>query len=560
MSTAAPAAPAKEPVLSHDERSESAIRRRRMLPLVILLIVSLVLTGVTQNLAYHKRESLQTTQRSERRLSGVDTFALGLILGGLRGPLIMFLWPSIESQKIDRNLEDIDTKIELVRMLQPEFDSVHLFQIWNKAYNISVQMASIPNKYTTILDALRYAKSVDDERPDNVNILSAYGEVYFNKLGNSAEKRPFIKRIRTESMASAAGATDAARQRRDSTLQKQRHEVLLDAKGFLLAEYLTPRWERGGTVPQDLRAAGYTGAPLQYLARYNTPEMGGFPYGVSPIAIGYNYYERAALLARVTGRKHIHVGDAVIDSRPAVTLKFWVDEEMDRARRLEISLAGKQQPDDRADKWLLDPPTADLAMDAPLALKGAEAKAAVEEALFSLKRAVQAGDHAIAEYRRHIDAFKFSPNASNFESHIDSIRATVTMARADEAYLELLASAQGLIPPRTDVQRRQLIAKSMEHYTRAVEHHYGVLLRFYVEEDVAAAVYPVNPNAAKPGERYAKTNILSVPAKEYAGIFAATRQFLAANKRGDYFREDVGEHLTYIDRASKRLEQLKKLQ
>ena len=45
--------------------------------------------------------------------------------------------------KNERDLEGFDTKLEWIRLLQPEFDPVHLFQIWNKAYNISVQMASM---------------------------------------------------------------------------------------------------------------------------------------------------------------------------------------------------------------------------------------------------------------------------------------------------------------------------------------------------------------------------------------------------------------------------------
>jgi energy-coupling factor transporter ATP-binding protein EcfA2 len=65
-----------------------------------------------------------------------------VVLGGLRGPLVMILWTSSEGQKAERELEDFDTKVEWIRLLQPEFDSVHIFQVWNKAYNISVQMAS----------------------------------------------------------------------------------------------------------------------------------------------------------------------------------------------------------------------------------------------------------------------------------------------------------------------------------------------------------------------------------------------------------------------------------
>ena len=65
----------------------------------------------------------------------------------------MYLWSTSETQKIDRDLADFDTKVEWIRLLQPEFDTVHLFQIWNKAYNISVLMASPADKYTTIMQA-----------------------------------------------------------------------------------------------------------------------------------------------------------------------------------------------------------------------------------------------------------------------------------------------------------------------------------------------------------------------------------------------------------------------
>ena len=75
----------------------------------------------------------------------------------------MSLWISSETQKQQNNLEDIDTKIEWIRFLQPEFDAVHLFQIWNKAYNISVKMTSLANKYSTIIDAIDYGQRVDQD-------------------------------------------------------------------------------------------------------------------------------------------------------------------------------------------------------------------------------------------------------------------------------------------------------------------------------------------------------------------------------------------------------------
>ena len=178
---------------------------RSRLPIVIVLVAALLVAGGTRYWATGLRGG--RTAAGERAaateattLGQVDSFTLGLLLGGLRGPLVMALWTSSENQKSERDLADFDTKIELIRLLQPEFDTVHLFQIWNKAYNISVQMANLPNKYAVILDALDYAAKVDAERPDNINIQAAVAGIFFNKLGESSEKLYYRQRMRDETL------------------------------------------------------------------------------------------------------------------------------------------------------------------------------------------------------------------------------------------------------------------------------------------------------------------------------------------------------------------------
>ena len=155
--------------------------KRSRLPLVILLLAALLLNGMLQSLVRGKRDQIVPPRVSLSHLSGVDSFTMGLILGGLRGPLVIALWVSVENQRADRDLQNIDTMIELIRMLQPEFDPVHMFQIWNKAYNMSVQMTALSNKYAVILDALDYGRRVDDERPDNIHVLYSLADVYFQK-------------------------------------------------------------------------------------------------------------------------------------------------------------------------------------------------------------------------------------------------------------------------------------------------------------------------------------------------------------------------------------------
>src|SRR5881394_2223678 len=153
------------------------MNNRSRLPIVGVLIVSLVAASFARHWAGIERSRGAGAAHAVNAagLSRMNSYAIALLLGGLRGPLVMFLWTSSESQKSQNELEDFDTKVEWIRLLQPEFDTVHIFQIWNKAYNISVKMASLANKYTTILDALDYGQSVDRERPGDINILYAIG-------------------------------------------------------------------------------------------------------------------------------------------------------------------------------------------------------------------------------------------------------------------------------------------------------------------------------------------------------------------------------------------------
>ena len=161
-----------------------------------------MLAGLTSSWARRLRTGpgdVAAGAASQSSLANMNSFSLALLLGGLRGPLVMFLWTNSENLKNEKNLEDFDTYVEWIRLLQPEFDTVHIFQVWNKAYNISVQMAAVENKYITILDALDYAQRVEDSRPNNVSMIYQIGSIFYDKLGGSQEKDYYRKRVREES-------------------------------------------------------------------------------------------------------------------------------------------------------------------------------------------------------------------------------------------------------------------------------------------------------------------------------------------------------------------------
>ncbi len=493
---------------------------------VIVLVVALIAAHFTRDWARSRRiaaagQRYASTSGGGATLASMNSFALALLLGGLRGPLVMMLWTTSESQKSEKNLEDFDTRVEWIRMLQPEFDTVHIFQVWNKAYNISVQMASLANKYITILDAIEYAENVDRERPENINILTAIAQTYFDKLGNSAEKAYYRKRVRDETLP------HKSRQRldrKDPEWRRLELDARLDERGFILPQYLKPKYERPAGIPDD--QPWNTGAELQYVERYQP-----FPYGLSTFALAYNYHKRATILQTVYGQKHAQLSETVVDSRPALALKNWGEEEWERARRAELRAFDLPIPAERLE---MEMPTADLALNETLL-----DAAAAREALYSYAMTARLAEDAVGEYREHLA--KHRVNENTYFAHIDSLNAMKHLALGDRAYLAAM-SAQG-------DERGRLLATAKEEYIQAARNYQLIVLKYYVSDPIIAAVYP---------KGYGKENIRTLPPEQLEGLLIRTLQAIQRTPTGyDNYAEDRGEYLTYLDRINQRLARLR---
>jgi hypothetical protein len=484
---------------------------------VVVMIVALVLAGVTRQAAQSLRGASQAAAgaSSGATLSSMNSFALALLLGGLRGPLVMLLWTSSESQKTEKNLEDFDTKVEWIRLLQPEFDTVHIFQIWNKAYNISVQMASVANKYTTILDAIDYAKGVDAQRPNNINIVHAIGSVYADKLGGSNEKRYYIEQVRKQSKPH----TVRQRLNRDDPgWRRLEMDPLLDEKGNLLPHLL-----KGNNVRpvSPLTAAEWnTGAELQYLEKYQP-----FPYGVSPLAIGYNYLKRAQVLQTVGKQRHAQLSDLVVDSRPALALKAWADEEWERGRRVELAAFHKPLPAERGE---LELPTAQIPLTPP------PDPSVLDEAVFSYDRASQLMRDAEEEYKRHLRSY--TNNASTYQLHLSEVALARDLMGADRDYLKAMRA--------TGAERTKLATAAAEQYLRAMHQSEYVILKYYVDDETAE----------KAG--YKRAEIDRTPVQQFESLIGKVYDQINRPGYFDAHEEDRGEFERYARRSVTRLQTL----
>src|SRR5688572_1073295 len=432
---------------------------RSNLAIIVALCLALLLAGATRALAERQRRemapaALAGAGESGSTLGQLNSFALGLLLGGLRGPLVMALWSSSESQKSDRDLEDFDTRVELIRLLQPQFDSVYLYQIWNKAYNVSVAMANLASKYAAILDAVDYGEKVLAERPANIDLETQLGEVFNNKLGGSQESDYYRMRIHEETQADervmkitfpatreaefrqAALAVGVSPRRvqirrtdspqewvaalRQSAAERVRArfggdnveyqlmagreigargvsgpvrmEPMLDEAGMLLPHLTRPRRD----TPVDAVPGTYLdGSRAQFLARFQP-----FPEGLSPHALAYNHFMKARVLQEHAGQRHVQHWQQYVEANPARALRDWALSAFEEGRLLEAEAFGHAvtAPGDSGElQAMLEREVADLPPDAAPA-----SPELLRQAMLRYERSLSIGGEALARLEEHV--------------------------------------------------------------------------------------------------------------------------------------------------------------
>jgi hypothetical protein len=511
-------------------RVQGPRRQGRLATIVVLicgLIGAAVLRGVSldfQNTNIGQRH-LGTSQGT---LGNMNSYALALLLGGLRGPLVMFLWTTSENQKTDRDLEDLDTKIEWIRMLQPEFDTVHLFQMWNKAYNLSVLMASPANKYSIIMEAIGYGKKVDAERPGDLNILQAIGGIYSGKLAasNLPEAPFYMRQFREESMT-AENRKLAFPEDAKSFQQLSDMKPLLDANNDLRADLISPQHSRPAQLAPD--APYNDGSLLEYLAKYKH-----FPDGVSPQAMAYNYSKRAQVAMASEAQKPLQLSPMVIDSQPGLMLKMWAEDELERGHEQAARAYGlKLTSDVMGNSQLL----AQVPLNQPIVDRHA-----LDGALYSYELTGRLCVDATAEIRRHVSAPQYAARITLYRAHLDDLTAVQHVTGADHDYLAAtVASGQ---------QRTLLLQSSLERYRQARLVTERIQLETYTEAEVLA-----DPDFLPEYNNHAK--ILKLP--EGLVDTAYNRSLVIAQKvRASAFNQERSDYGRIVSRCVSRIDALQK--
>jgi len=439
--------------------------RRGRLATVIVIICGLIGAAVLRGVAMDFQDvniGARNLASSHGTLANMNSYALALLLGGLRGPLVMFLWSTSENQKSEHDLEDLDTKIEWIRILQPEFDTVHLFQIWNKAYNLSVLMASPANKYSIIMEAISYGKKVDDERPGDVNILQAIGGIYSGKLAasNLPEAPFYMRQFRQESMTpenrKKAYPDEAAGFQQISDMKP-----LLDTNNDIRSDLIAPLRPRPAHLEPG--ALYNDGSMLQYLAKYKH-----FPYGVSPQAMAFNYSKRAQIAMATEGQKPLQLSAMVIDSQPGLMLKMWAEDELDRGHEQAARAYGLKLTNNvlRNSQMLADVPLNQPIVD----------REALQGALYNYDLVARLSVDATDEIHRHLSSPQYAARITLYRSHLDDLQAVQHVTAADHDFLAASASS--------GEQRTQLMQNALAQYQKTQLVTERMVLEHYTEEAV----------------------------------------------------------------------------
>ena len=103
-----------------------------------------------------------------------------LLLGGLRGVAVDFLWARAIARHEEKKYYELLTINNLISKLQPNFPAVWIFQAWNMAYNIAHEWDLAQNKWKWIRTGLNFAKKGAVKNPNSGDLFFEIGYMYLN--------------------------------------------------------------------------------------------------------------------------------------------------------------------------------------------------------------------------------------------------------------------------------------------------------------------------------------------------------------------------------------------
>ncbi|MGA2265706.1 MAG: hypothetical protein ABSH10_04670 [Phycisphaerae bacterium] len=193
--------------------------------------------------------------------------------GGLRAPVVNYLWIRAENLKDAGRYYDAMQLADLICALQPRFPGVWSFHAWNMAWNISVAMHTPEERWLWVTNGMRLLR--DKGIPLNPRALLLYKDlawIFYQKIGSNLDdmhmvyKQRWVAEMQHLLGAPPPGATaeviDAfrpiAQAPLDKTTDRQGRDLIQDDQLRLLeadpnvAEYVRLLEEQGIPIDRNL--------------------------------------------------------------------------------------------------------------------------------------------------------------------------------------------------------------------------------------------------------------------------------------------------------------------
>jgi hypothetical protein len=129
-----------------------------------------------------KTHELTELQQGDTELGGA---AIQLLLTGSRGLAVCALWNNAIDKQKKQEWNELDISVNSITKLQPHFTAPWLFQSWNLAYNVSVEMDRLNDMYFYIARGISVIAEGEALNRNNPDLRYNVGFYYQNKFGVS---------------------------------------------------------------------------------------------------------------------------------------------------------------------------------------------------------------------------------------------------------------------------------------------------------------------------------------------------------------------------------------
>ncbi|TWU25829.1 hypothetical protein [Bythopirellula polymerisocia] len=107
---------------------------------------------------------------------------------GLRGIAVSILWNKANDYKKREDWTNFRATLEQLAKLQPYFISFWKYQAWNLAYNVSVELDDVRDRYSYVTRGIDFLKEGTKYNQFNPHLISELGWFIGNKIGRADER------------------------------------------------------------------------------------------------------------------------------------------------------------------------------------------------------------------------------------------------------------------------------------------------------------------------------------------------------------------------------------